>query len=42
MEAKLKAEGDPRMSGKGAIYDTYEYAGGKSQSYDAWLKNQLP
>ena len=42
MEAKLKAEGDPRMSGKGAIYDTYEYVGGKSHSYDAWLKNHLP
>ena len=42
MEAKLKAEGDPRMHGKGALYDTYEYVGRQTHSYETWLKNQLP
>lgn len=42
MEAKLKAEGDPRMFGKGGQYDTFEYVGRATHSYEAWLKNQLP
>ena len=42
MEAKLKAQGDPRVLGKGAIFETYKYTGRQAHSYDAWLKNQLP
>ena len=42
MEAKLKAEGDPRALGNGAVFDTYEYVGQKGHGYDAWLENQAP
>ncbi len=42
MEAKLKAQGDPRAFGKGAIFETYEYVGQQGHSYDTWLRNQLP
>lgn len=39
MEASLRADGDPRILGQGAIFDTYKYLGGGTQhSYDAWLK----
>jgi len=40
MEAALRQDGDPRMSGEGAIFDTYPYFGDRRHSYDDWLKNQ--
>ncbi len=33
----LKAEGDPRALGYGAIFDTYEYVKQSPKDYDAWL-----
>lgn len=33
MEAELKAEGDPRMFGKGHLFEQYEYADRKSQNF---------
>jgi N-sulfoglucosamine sulfohydrolase len=40
MEETLRREGDPRALGRGAVFDTYEYVGGRMHSYDAWLRNQ--
>lgn len=42
METMLRAEGDPRALGNAAFFDTIEYTGPKSHSYDNWLKNQKP
>jgi arylsulfatase A-like enzyme len=42
MESMLRAEGDPRVLGNAAVFDTYQYTGAKDHSYDAWLKNQNP
>lgn len=37
----LKAEGDPRALGNGAIFDTYEYVGANpSKNWNLWLKAQ--
>lgn len=36
----LKAEGDPRALGQGAIFDTYQYLGARKKGYDTWLKSQ--
>jgi N-sulfoglucosamine sulfohydrolase len=36
----LKAEGDPRALGKGAIFDTYEYVKQSPKDYATWLKTQ--
>ncbi len=38
--AQLRAEQDPRALGKGAIFDTYKYVGGRAQGYDTWVKPQ--
>jgi N-sulfoglucosamine sulfohydrolase len=38
MEETLRQEGDPRALGRGAIFDTYEYVGPGSHSYDRWLR----
>ncbi len=40
METLLKADEDPRILGKGAIFDTYKYLGGRKHAFDTWLKNQ--
>lgn len=40
MEAMLKADEDPRVLGRGAIFDTYKYLGDRGHSYDNWLKFQ--
>jgi arylsulfatase A-like enzyme len=40
MEAALRREGDPRALGRGAVFDTYEYVGPRTHSYDAWLRHQ--
>ena len=36
----LKAEGDPRALGNGAIFDTYDYVKNSPKDYDTWLKSQ--
>ncbi len=36
----LKAEGDPRALGYGAIFDTYEYTKTSAKDYDAWLESR--
>lgn len=41
MEAALREEGDPRMSGLGEIFDTYPYLGARRASYETWLREQL-
>jgi len=38
MEELLKKDQDPRMLGKGAIFDTYKYLGARKHGYDEWLK----
>ncbi|MBX6311919.1 MAG: sulfatase [Isosphaeraceae bacterium] len=40
LEATLRQEGDPRALGRGEIFETYEYVGPRTHSYDAWLKYQ--
>jgi N-sulfoglucosamine sulfohydrolase len=40
MEKILKEEGDPRMHGNAAFFDTIQYTGPRRHSYDEWLKNQ--
>lgn len=36
----LKAEGDPRALGYGAIFDTYEYVKQSPKDYGAWLRSR--
>jgi arylsulfatase A-like enzyme len=38
MDALLRVDQDPRILGRGDIFDTYKYQGDRSHSYDAWLK----
>ena len=38
MEASLRKDQDPRMFGRGAIFESYRYLGDRSRSYEAWLK----
>lgn len=38
MEASLRKDQDPRMLGRGAIFEAYPYLGGRAHSYDNWLK----
>ncbi len=40
MERLLQLDQDPRILGRGDIFDTYEYVGPKHHSYDTWLKFQ--
>jgi N-sulfoglucosamine sulfohydrolase len=40
MEKVLKEEGDPRMNGNAAFFDTIQYTGPRKHSYENWLKNQ--
>jgi len=40
MEQSLTKDGDPRMSGKGDVFDTYPYLGASKHKYETWLKNQ--
>ncbi len=39
MEELLRAEGDPRMLGHADFFDTIEYTGPKTHSYQEWLKH---
>jgi len=38
LKTTLKSQGDPRIFGKGDIFDTYEYVGGKSHSWRAYVE----
>ena len=40
METLLRQDEDPRMFGRGAIFESYKYVGDRGHSYDAWLKNR--
>ena len=40
MMRMLKEEQDPRALGEEAIFDTYQYLGGRNKGYDTWLKAQ--
>lgn len=40
MMATLREEKDPRALGDAAIFDTYNYVGGRGKGYDTWLKAQ--
>ncbi|MDX1984641.1 MAG: sulfatase [Bryobacteraceae bacterium] len=40
MEAMLKEEGDPRLNGNAAFFDTIRYTGGSQAGYDQWLEFQ--
>jgi arylsulfatase A-like enzyme len=39
MEAFLREDGDPRMFGRGAIFEGYRYMGDRGHSYDTWQKS---
>jgi hypothetical protein len=39
MEKMLKEEGDPRMLGNAAFFDTIKYTGPDGHSYDNFLKH---
>ncbi len=38
--AKLKQQGDPRLSGKGEVFDNYPYAGPERGLYERYLKGE--
>jgi hypothetical protein len=40
MISMLEEDGDPRILGSGAIFDTYKYMGGRAKAYDTWVKQQ--
>ncbi len=40
MMGLLRDEKDPRALGKGDIFDTYKYVGGRAKGYETWLKEQ--
>ena len=40
MEAHLRNDQDPRMFGRGALFEAYKYMGARGHSYDSWLKNR--
>jgi N-sulfoglucosamine sulfohydrolase len=40
MEDQLRRDQDPRVLGRGPIFEGYKYVGARGHSYDAWLKNQ--
>ena len=42
MEKMLKEEGDPRMLGNAAFFDTIKYTGPDRHSYDNYLKQGAP
>jgi hypothetical protein len=40
MEQMLREEGDPRMTGNAQFFDTIQYTGPHTHSYDEWLKHK--
>lgn len=42
MESMLKKEGDPRLNGNAAFFDTIEYVGDKPHGWEAWLEFHKP
>ncbi|WP_435016294.1 sulfatase family protein [Tundrisphaera sp. TA3] len=42
MEALLRSDGDPRMFGRGGVFEAYRYLGPRGHAYDEWLKFSRP
>lgn len=42
MEHILKEEGDPRVTGNAAFFETIRYTGPRKHAWDNWLKNNTP
>ncbi len=42
MDTALKAEGDPRLNGNAAVFETYRYLGARTHAYDTWEKARGP
>ena len=42
MKSMLKEEGDPRMNGNAAFFDTIDYVGKKPHGWEAWLEFHKP
>ena len=42
MEEFLRGEGDPRMLGNAAFFDTIDYTGGRKHAYETWRQNHRP
>jgi arylsulfatase A-like enzyme len=40
MEQMLRDEGDPRMNGNEQFFDTIQYTGSRTHSYEEWLKHK--
>ena len=40
MMTMLREDKDPRALGEAAIFDTYQYVGGRGKGYETWLKAQ--
>jgi arylsulfatase A-like enzyme len=40
MMSMLREDKDPRALGEAAIFDTYQYVGGRGKGYETWLKAQ--
>jgi hypothetical protein len=39
METLLRAEGDPRMLGRGWVFNTYQYVGNRKHAFGTWLEH---
>lgn len=42
MEKELREQQDPRLLGKGAIFDTYRYLGNRSNAWDVMIEGKKP
>jgi N-sulfoglucosamine sulfohydrolase len=42
MEDELKAQNDPRMSGKGEVFDNYPYSGEVKGFYERYMRGEKP
>jgi N-sulfoglucosamine sulfohydrolase len=40
LPAKLKEQGDPRISGQGDLFDNYPYAGAERGLYERFMKGE--
>ena len=38
METLLRADEDPRVLGRGEIFEAYKYMGSRKHAYETWLK----
>lgn len=39
MEERLRQDGDPRMFGRGEVFESYKYVGRRGHAFDAWQRN---